>query len=89
MAGGGRASKNSLWPLPSPLEEGDPNTRANALALLKTTKQWLTAANLGGLPLPKRLSLFLVVVISLTTRIRDDEVLHELQRIYKLLTDHD
>lgn len=63
---------------------------ANAgVTLLQTTKQWLAAAESGGLPSPDRLSAFLAVVISLTVRTRDDDVLRELQRIRTLLADLD
>lgn len=70
-------SKNCSWSLPIPLEDSDPDIRANAVSLLKITTQWINAADSGSLLSPERLSSFLVAVISLTARMKDDDVLRE------------
>lgn len=63
--------------------------RAHAKKLLKITQQWKAAAEEGGIPPHDRFVGFLDAVTSLTTRMRDSEILQELGRIRALLSEHD
>jgi hypothetical protein len=63
--------------------------RAHAKKLLKITQQWKAAAEEGGIPPHDRFVGFLEAVTSLTTRMRDSEILQELGRIRALLSEHD
>ena len=66
-----------------PTDQEDHELRTHAKNLLKTTKQWKKATGEGGLPPLGRFILFPEAVTSLATRMRDSDMLVELQRITK------
>lgn len=79
---------SSTWVDPN-FDHADLEPRAHAKKLLKVTQQWKTAADEGGTPPHDRFVEFLDAVTSLTTRMRDSEMLQELGRIRALLSEHD
>lgn len=63
--------------------------RAHAKKLLKITEQWKAAAEEGEIPPHDRFVQFLDAVTSLTTGMRDSEMLQELGSIRALLSEYD
>ncbi|KAJ6163810.1 hypothetical protein N7497_003789 [Penicillium chrysogenum] len=56
---------------------------------MKITQQWKAAADEGEIPPHDRFLEFLDAVTSLTTRMRDSQMLQEVRRIRTLLSEHD
>ncbi|KAJ5256525.1 hypothetical protein N7478_012629 [Penicillium angulare] len=73
---------STTWLLP-PASALSGNLRAAAVTGLKTAEQWATTAEFDAPPPPTldELGPFLDLVISLTRRMTDDELLAELQRL--------
>ncbi|KAI3185005.1 hypothetical protein DTO003C3_10349 [Penicillium roqueforti] len=86
--GGKRKKGSSTWADPN-FDHVELEPRAHAKKLLKITQQWKATADEGGIPPHDRFVEFLNAVTSLTTRVRDSEMLQELGRIRALLTEHD
>ena len=85
--GGRRKKGSSTWADPN-FDHADLEPRAHAKKLLEVTQQWNSAADEGGIPPHDRFVEFLDAVTSLTTRMRDSEMLQELGRIRALLSEH-
>ncbi|KAJ9473781.1 hypothetical protein VN97_g13309, partial [Penicillium thymicola] len=83
--GGKRKKGSSAWVDPN-FDHVELEPRAHAKTLLKITQQWKAAADEGGIPPHYRFVKFLDAVTSLTTRMRDSEMLQELGRIRALLS---
>ncbi|KAJ5473980.1 hypothetical protein N7475_003546 [Penicillium sp. IBT 31633x] len=86
--GGKRKKGSSTWADPN-FDHVELEPRAHAKKLLKITQQWKATADEGGIPPHDRFVEFLDAVTSLTTKMRDSEMLQELGRIRALLTEHD